>query len=54
MKLKLALISLTLALAPAAGFAMCSDGHIKDSASVCAAGQHWDAEKLACVPTVSS
>jgi hypothetical protein len=54
MRLRLALVSLTLAFAPAAGIAMCNEGHVKDSVSVCAAGQHWDAEKLQCVPTVSS
>jgi hypothetical protein len=51
--MKIAFVSFFLALAPAAGIAMCSDGHLDTSASNCATGQHWDAEKLQCVPTVS-
>lgn len=54
MKIRLALVALSLSLAPAAGFAMCSDEHAKDSAATCAVGQQWDAEKLACVPVASS
>jgi hypothetical protein len=52
--MKIAVVSFILALAPIAGTAMCSDGHIDTSASNCATGQHWDADKLACVPTASS
>jgi hypothetical protein len=52
--MKIAVVSFILALAPIATNAMCSEGHINTSASNCATGQHWDAEKLACVPTVSS
>jgi hypothetical protein len=52
--MKIAFVSFILALAPVAGSAMCSEEHINTSASNCATGQHWDAEKLACVPTISS
>jgi hypothetical protein len=45
---------LTLALTPVASFAMCSADHVKESASTCAPGTHWDPEKITCVPSASS
>lgn len=52
MKLKTIVAATVLALAPAIGFAMCSDR--EHQAQSCATGTTWDADKQACVPQASS
>lgn len=50
--MKQIILAAIIALAPAAGMAMCKHGH--QSAMSCAEGSAWSDEEKACLPVASS
>ncbi len=54
MTMKTLLAALALTTLPTLAYAECSWGHYDQQAQSCIAGTAWDAEKQACVESVSS